>query len=57
MPWTPDRYPPAMKNLPSRIRMKAIEIADALLNITRDVLAVERRLGRPPRPQPEGASQ
>jgi pyruvate,water dikinase len=31
--------------------------ADALLNITREVLAVERRLGRPPRPQPEGASQ
>jgi uncharacterized protein YdaT len=31
MPWTPDRYPPAMDNLPSRIRMKAIEIANALL--------------------------
>lgn len=29
---------------------------DTLLKITRDVLAVEERLGRPPRQQPQGAS-
>ena len=31
MPWSPHRYPAAMKNLPARARMKAIEIANALL--------------------------
>jgi uncharacterized protein YdaT len=31
MPWTDDRYPAAMKRLPPRVRAKAIEIANALL--------------------------
>ena len=31
MPWTPDRYPASMKNLPSPVRDKAVEIANALL--------------------------
>ena len=31
MPWTPDRYPRSMQNLPDRVRDKAIEIANALL--------------------------
>ncbi|MBW4436787.1 MAG: DUF2188 domain-containing protein [Pleurocapsa minor GSE-CHR-MK-17-07R] len=31
MPWTPRNYPDAMKNLADRIRLKAIEIANALL--------------------------
>jgi uncharacterized protein YdaT len=31
MPWNADRYPVSMKNLPPRVRLKAIEIANALL--------------------------
>jgi uncharacterized protein YdaT len=31
MPWTPLHYPPAMKHLPPAVRIKAIEIANALL--------------------------
>lgn len=31
MPWTAEHYPPAMQNLPLLIRLKAIEIANALL--------------------------
>ena len=31
MPWTADRYPASMKNLSPRVRLKAIEIANALL--------------------------
>jgi uncharacterized protein YdaT len=31
MPWSENRYPAAMKNLPLRVRRKAIEIANALL--------------------------
>ena len=31
MPWTPERYPPAMRRLPLAVRLKAIEIANALL--------------------------
>jgi uncharacterized protein YdaT len=31
MPWTPERYPPAMRSLPEEARIKAIEIANALL--------------------------
>ena len=31
MPWTPDRYPPAMQRLPAVVRLKAIEIANAML--------------------------
>ena len=31
MPWTDERYPVSMKNLPPRVRHKAIEIANALL--------------------------
>lgn len=31
MPWTDDRYPVSMKKLPPRVRRKAIEIANALL--------------------------
>ena len=31
MPWTEQRYPPAMHSLPPRVRAKAIEIANALL--------------------------
>lgn len=32
MPWSADRYPPAMKRLPVVVRLKAIEIANALLD-------------------------
>ena len=31
MPWTKDNYPDSMKNLPSHVREKAVEIANALL--------------------------
>jgi uncharacterized protein YdaT len=31
MPWTPERYPPSMRNLAPAVRAKAIEIANALL--------------------------
>jgi uncharacterized protein YdaT len=31
MPWTIDRFPPPMKNLPPMVREKAIIIANALL--------------------------
>lgn len=31
MPWTTDRYPASMRQLPLEIRLKAIEIANALL--------------------------
>jgi uncharacterized protein YdaT len=31
MPWTPLRYPPAMRRLPLPVRLKAIEIANAML--------------------------
>lgn len=31
MPWTPFRYPPAMRGLSPPVRLKAIEIANALL--------------------------
>lgn len=31
MPWTNYNYPVSMKNLPAETRMKAIEIANALL--------------------------
>ena len=31
MPWTVDWYPPAMRWLPLDVRMKAIEIANAML--------------------------
>jgi uncharacterized protein YdaT len=31
VPWSDDRYPVSMKNLPPRVRHKAIEIANALL--------------------------
>jgi uncharacterized protein YdaT len=31
MPWHADYYPASMKNLPPRVRGKAIEIANALL--------------------------
>jgi len=31
MPWTARRYPPSMEHLPERVRAKAIEIANALL--------------------------
>jgi len=32
MPWTAERYPPAMDRLPPAVRLKAIEIANALLH-------------------------
>lgn len=32
MPWTLDRYPVSMRRLPSWVRYKAIEIANALLD-------------------------
>jgi uncharacterized protein YdaT len=32
MPWTETRYPPSMKRLPPAVRLKAIEIANALLD-------------------------
>ena len=31
MPWTADRYPASMNNLPRHVRLKAIDIANALL--------------------------
>lgn len=31
MPWTPLRFPAAMRSLPLPVRLKAIEIANALL--------------------------
>ncbi len=31
MPWNADYYPASMKNLPPRVRAKAIRIANALL--------------------------
>jgi len=31
MPWSDERYPVSMSNLPPRVRHKAIEIANALL--------------------------
>jgi uncharacterized protein YdaT len=31
MPWTEDRYPASLSHLPVRVRRKAIEIANALL--------------------------
>ena len=31
MPWTANRYPPSMTRLPPPVRVKAIEIANALL--------------------------
>jgi uncharacterized protein YdaT len=31
MPWTPERYPVSLRNLPEPARRKAVEIADALL--------------------------
>ena len=31
MPWTEQRYPTSMRNLPPIVRSKAIEIANALL--------------------------
>ena len=31
MPWTKDDYPASMKNLPTEVREKAIEIANAIL--------------------------
>lgn len=31
MPWTAERYPPAMRHLPPAVRLKAIEIANAVL--------------------------
>jgi len=36
MPWSDDRYPPAMRRLPPEVRAKAIEIANALLESGRD---------------------
>ena len=35
MPWSDERYPVSMKNLPPRVRHKAIEIANALLEAGR----------------------
>ena len=32
MPWTADRFPPSMRRLPLVVRLKAIEIANALLD-------------------------
>ncbi|MUG64850.1 hypothetical protein GNP94_02390 [Paenibacillus campinasensis] len=31
MPWSANDYPPSMKNLKPRVRKKAVEIANALL--------------------------
>lgn len=36
MPWTKERYPPAMRWLPPAARAKAIEIANALLEAGHD---------------------
>jgi uncharacterized protein YdaT len=35
MPWNEDYYPASMKNLPPKVRAKAIEIANALLEAGR----------------------
>jgi uncharacterized protein YdaT len=35
MPWNDERYPVSMKNLPPRVRHRAIEIANALLEAGR----------------------
>ena len=35
MPWTNSDYPDAMKNLPTEVRKKSIEIANALLEETK----------------------
>ena len=32
MPWTHARFPPAMQHLPLDVRLKAIEIANAMLD-------------------------
>jgi uncharacterized protein YdaT len=32
MPWTTERYPVVMRGLPPSVRLKAIEIANALLD-------------------------
>jgi uncharacterized protein YdaT len=32
MPWNEKRYPASMRHLPERVRTKAIEIANALLD-------------------------
>jgi uncharacterized protein YdaT len=32
MPWTADYFPVSMKHLPTNVRQKAIEIANALLD-------------------------
>ncbi len=32
MPWTENNYPDAMKNLPEKVRIKAIEISNVLLD-------------------------
>ncbi|WP_410768204.1 hypothetical protein [Fontibacillus sp. BL9] len=32
MPWNKNDYPPSMKNLEPRVRNKAVEIANALLD-------------------------
>ncbi|WP_332826065.1 hypothetical protein [Ramlibacter sp.] len=32
MPWTAQRYPVSMRNLPELVRLKAIDIANALLD-------------------------
>jgi uncharacterized protein YdaT len=31
MPWSPDYFPVSMRNMPEPVRLKAIEIANALL--------------------------
>lgn len=36
MPWTPERFPAAMRGLEPGVRAKAIEIANALLREGRD---------------------
>ncbi|HXV08251.1 MAG TPA: hypothetical protein VD791_09490 [Burkholderiales bacterium] len=36
MPWSDERYPPAMAHLSPPVRAKAIEIANALLEQGRD---------------------
>jgi uncharacterized protein YdaT len=36
MPWNETDYPPAMEHLPPRVRRKAIEIANALLDDGRE---------------------
>ena len=40
MPWSDEYYPVSMKNLPPRVRHKAIEIANALLAAGRPVSAL-----------------